>query len=101
MKYADGGYIKPITNDVFPDVGDSFFWRVIDVKKAVVLELRQYRNGCRKSSLYGARGPFQANADNMRHYAAELFSSLSAQVRDIDNAVRWAGDYPPKKVGNA
>ena len=78
----------------FPDVGEQFFWRVIADKEAVRLELRQWRDEkCKRSTTYGVRGPFQPNQGNMRHYAGELFDSVNAQVNNLKNAEKWAGDY--------
>ena len=97
MIFSQGGYVKPAPAPVFPDAGEEFFWRVISHGQSVSLELRQYRKGGRRSSLYGARGPFVPSAQTLNHFANDLFLSLSRQQRNLKNAAKWAGDYPSNK----
>ena len=94
MVFSQGGYVKSVPVPVFPDAGEEFFWRVVDVKGAVVLQLRQYKKEVNGSSwVYGVRGPFEANAESINHHANDLLFSLNRQQRNLKNAAKWAGDY--------
>ena len=98
MVFSQGGYVKPIEKerDVFPDVGEQFFWRVVSHGQSVSLELRQYKTKVgSRSSLYGARGPFVPNAQTLNHFANDLLLSLNTQQQNLKNAAKWAGDYYP------
>ena len=81
----------------FPDVGNQFFWRVVADGQYVKLELRQWRQGSGKSSLFGIRGPFSANRQEIDRYATQLFNILNRQRQNLNDAEKWAGDYASGK----
>ena len=100
IKFSQGGYIKNPneTEYTFPEVGDQFFWRVVPEGEYVKLELRQWRQvGSGKSSLFGIRGPFLANQEEIDQHAKQLANALNKKQQNLSNAEKWAGDYASGK----